>query len=473
MKMYDCNTTADCEGFIRRDNVNLTDVFGSVQCYAQLKNSSSAAGMCDCTSAYATEGPACMTTSSATVGSAVLVFIGLLASVVVILRFLPTLVKIVYFRCWHLNAAGTTLVFAWISLLFAFMEFLLVSVRMFYPDERAVIADDICQSISLVFLTCAVLNCVITFVEMGSTVRVIQNVGRYRIPLIVTVIMLAVSIFLTLFLAPKTMASAALGFVIVLMLAIAGILGSMFLYDSTLRSLAKTSGRASKVSRSEVSMAMLHDVLFLGSDRMRQILGMTTASDNSKEESQDHSKNSQPHRSTSRKILHKSVSKTGADIQNELKKTASDLQSVVGGKTSGRQATKRDVKMIVFLMRTIRLGVWLFISLIVFFIGSAFSIIAFEIHDTNKSFRLVSLAHMIEAVSFSSALYQILLYLNAGYVKRIERNGKELHPSSSRKSENSKGSKDASKDISKTASKYVLTTPHGSIVVQNEEGDLN
>lgn len=437
-----CNKTQDCVGFFIAQFPNTAE-FGPVECFVALANASFSLGGCACDSSFGIGGPRCLDTTQASVGSGIAVAVGLIVMFLTILKHLGTLLLVARHRVFLINAAGITYALAWLGLITALVLYSLSFVLVFTPLPNVVLGARVTQQISLVFLAACVLTMVVTFVELSSSVKLLHRGDQIRWPLISVLVLVALAILVTYF-TRSTLETTALGFGVVLILAFAGLVGPVILYDATVRSMARTSGRISNVTRYEMLRAMVLDIC-ANTNRMRMILGLTTHSNDSKiskdsKDSKDESKESkgskgskgstgskEPKESKERKapnVLPKKTS-TALLIMEKFERSSSRPVSRKGlpevNSSRTRQMSKRDSLMISFLSRVLRMGFWLGVFLCVFLGGAAISIESQGQLDTNPIVRKFAISQMFRAIGYAMALHQILWFLDDGYRKTVMR----------------------------------------------------
>lgn len=379
-----CISSSDCTALLPNG--------GPVDCYGGLAPNSSFAGGCACSSLYGLGGANCLEPTTATPAVLTCFLIVAIIDTLIILRFTPTLLRvIIHPTIWKMHAAGTTFFFTWISatscIVFQWLNVGLLESYSSYLYMVSSIIDDI----SVIFLAIAVLNLVGAFLEMSYSVKIIQNIERYRIRIFVLIFLLACLIIFTYLFTPRIV-STSIGFVVVVFLAFAGISGPIILYTRTAKTMVQN-GQGKKLKNSEICWTITLDLMECGKkQKIFDLLGISQQS----ESSSNHSKSSR-----------------------ESKVEYLDVNQNIRGTIASRAATRTELKTIKFLTRALQMGVWLGYSLLVFLIATGL-VIGFETYfDVHSTFRISAILNMIQNIGFGFALYQILWFLDDGFQKML------------------------------------------------------
>jgi hypothetical protein len=352
-------------------------------------------GACACENSFALGGDNCNAQTSASPAVIACSATAFAVSCLVLLRFLPTLVGVLRHRSvLKMNAAGTSFIFAWVAVWATWMNNIAHMVRALYFTASTQIAMSVTGRIQIIFLVISVLNLAAAFVEMSSSVRLIHNVDKLRIPVLLAIV-IASSLIIFTFLFTSTMISAAIGFAVVMILAICGIVGPILLYVRASRRMAMTEG-AREPSTYELLSAIITDVLF-SRNQMKRILGFT------KSDSSLHSKDSKDSKGSREEDAKEKRASKRAALENEQRLTHSQ---------------KQEEKMISFLSRAVTMGFWLFACLLGFLGGVGWEI-SIKPFEDDLAYREVQIANMVEAIFLVLALHQILWFLDIGFRRAV------------------------------------------------------
>jgi len=417
-----CNSTAQCQTLLAAAFPSGTLV-GLAACFPNLKpeNASSAIGGCACEGSWGLGGPTCAEQTGATPASIAIMVVSLVVSVLAALRFLPVLVGLVLNPrkgIFKINAAGTTYIFTWIGLFSTIAETSANVAKVTVFDNQHFVVTAVTGRMRIIFLAICVLNLVAAFVEMSSSVRLFHNVDKLRIPVIVTVFVVASSVVLTYLLA-STVASTILAFVVVLILANLGVYGPALMYVRSSNQMAATNN-TKPLSKWELFLAIQGEIC-CGGRHMKRALGITHSSSSGSKDSKDESKGS---REASPEIPSAHLSPEGGGggvirVGSSSLKDHSSRPNLAAYKRS--EQYKREAKMIDFLSRAVRMGFWLAASLVDFLIGAAFSVAIAERYNGSEEFRRETIAQLVQDLSMASAFYQILWFLDLGYRKALRK----------------------------------------------------
>ena len=443
-----CNTSQQCNAWLQQAG---GFAFGAT-CYPNLASSAprdGSAGNCACSNGYGWGGPLCASATPSTPGNTALYAVALAALAVVGVRFAPVTLAVLRARAWRANAAGTTFLFAWASLLMfqgvtATTLVLAAQPGMSTAAQAGSVRNALNQA-GIVFLTCSVLNMSAAFVEMSATTRVIENVNKFRGPLVVFITVVVLLILLLFFLA-DAFAPTIVGIIVVGGLGVAGVAGPTILY---LRSAKNMSMLQTPPSRSTLLRAMFWDAVF-NTNAMLEVLGLTsTSQDNggslsSSKESKDagggggggagstsrnNSKTSREGEGVEASPATPTSGGGGATGVMSLPRPMSlprltnkgSKQSVMGATTASSQAHAhaREAKMVSFLGKTLKMGLWVCLSLYGYLLTVGSDLVLARLYDASETVKMPAVFVMIEYLFLSVALYSMLWYICAVSYARV------------------------------------------------------
>jgi hypothetical protein len=220
-------------------------------------------------------------------------------------------------------------------------------------------------------------------------------------------------------------------------LSLCSILGPVFMYARAAKTMNKLNPDEGKITNGALFHAMVVEV-FCGYAQMLRILGLSRGSDSSQGSKEVDSHKKRPASSHTHKQVHRDES----------------------------APQHRDDKMIKFLSQALRMGFWLSFFLFIMLDGVAFLITTINTFDTREDFKMTALASMIQSVSFSAALYQILWFLNCSYRKGLQHYSRTgASAMDSKESKELPQSKDDSKVGELTATHHSKSAPEVGVVL--------
>lgn len=474
-----CNSTAWCEALLGVAGTSLcyhdlAPIDGDVVSW----------GGCACLGTWARDGPGCKATSTATAGTAVLYAVAVLLYALVLSRFMPTVYFITKERLWRINAVGTTFAFALVSLgcfvALAMINFAstLGNVQELTPARLGF------GRAGVILLSMAILNLTAAFVEMSATTRSTANVNRLLRPYIAVIVAIATLVTLMYFVAPPIATTVVIIVIVfgLAIASIAGP-AVLYVRSARNMARATGVGREAPTSAllgamlRDVVCAPCAGGNPHGS-YMMQVLGLhesdSEVRDFSSSRETVHTRS--PPRGSPRTLSkgldrvdskesvfepgHPETNTTtanttamidpsqsvglGIDVgtntsgaptspsnptrslragskESLLKGDQGSMRGKPGGATAGTSRhPSREGRMVRFLSRTLKMGVFLTCNLVLWLIIVSIAVVVNMGYDYHTTFRVSAFMSMLQAATLSAAYYCVLSYLAHQYVNQIK-----------------------------------------------------
>lgn len=409
---------------------------GISACFPDLRplNDTSAYGGCACEGYTGLGGETCSEQTTATTGCIVLMLIPLVMMVLVALRFLPTLFFVICQaparkqRVLKANAVGTSYVATWIAVIAILLNTSSATMLAFYHDQQVYDMQNLTERIQIVFLGLAIMNLIAVFVELSITMKAINNIERFRWPVILAVGVSFLALMIT-YLLSSLIVAVLVNIIAVFFLVVLSYAGPSWVFIQA--SFANQSQQVAnfhvddeqrkKITKSKMCFALFQEAC-LGSKYLGRLFGYSSSSQGYMHSGSN--KDTRNDRSVSTPAGGSKVDGGAPQhfsaTRNAGSNNSKDAHVPAAAPTKPmdhKEEKKQDRTVLGFFSRALRLGVWLGNCLALFVVGSVLILGAILQYDPNPTFRLYALGACLKEIGLALSVYQILWFVDDGYTR--------------------------------------------------------